>query len=225
MQSAGLLLVLSSIGCAVAGTRPIPSALLAGDLGLPQPREALVIRKEATSLQVLVDELARVTGQFALVDYDVQGDLRSVGLRIEEPLEIPAAEVYAFAEGVLFRNGFVMAVFKGGERPQFAVYAIRGNVSLQSAPWLEVEPADAPGLASHPALLVQTVIETPSLEVRQVATSLRALMSDPNSQALLPIGDHTLLLRGNGAWVADMVEILLRTERAESARRKAAPPS
>ncbi len=227
MRVVSLVFASVVLGCAVTAA-PRSSVHFAADFGLPDAKRPLVVPSgDRATLAGLVRELGAVTGQTLLLDEFTLQELEAARLPVEASFEVPPEEVYAFVEGCLLHRSFVLSLVKGGERP---VLAVHGNVRrgpIAYLDWIEVEPADVPRLAGHPALLVQTVIDCPSLDVRQAASTLRGLLGDPNSQ-LLPVSEHTLFVRGTGAVVADVIEVLRRTEQAESARAKqrtAQPPA
>lgn len=209
------------LGC--AATAALKSSVLsAGDFGLPEAKRPLVVPSgDQATLAGLVREFGAVTEQTLLIDEFTQQDLEAARIPVEASFEVPPEEVYAFVEGCLLHRSFVLSRVKGGERPVLAVlgwnYRRGPNWYVD---WVEVEPADVPKLAGHPALCIQTLLDCPSLDVRAASSTLRGLLREPDSQMLLPVGDHTLFIRGPGAVVADVIEVLRRTEQAESARSR-----
>ena len=94
-----------------------------------------------------------------------------------------------------------------------------------------IDAADAPHYAQHPALLVQTTVDLPNVDVRQASTSLRAMMTDTTTQTLLPMGHSSMIIAGTGRHVANMVAMLRDIDerqgrmRAEAEKKRTNPPT
>ena len=79
--------------------------------------------------------------------------------------------------------------------------------------------------ARHPAVLITTMIELPSTDVRTISNSMRGLLSDTITQQIIPVGNtNSLVLGGSGASIANLVTVLRECDegakRAEEARQK-----
>ena len=72
--------------------------------------------------------------------------------------------------------------------------------------------------AEHPALLVQTVVDTSPLDARQLVSTIRPLIHHNQWQAILGMGSsNSVILRGTGADVAAWAALI--TTAAENQRR------
>ncbi|MEW6072959.1 MAG: hypothetical protein AB1726_10270 [Planctomycetota bacterium] len=225
------------VGClspSPAETPPVRTAPLerGGDL-LPPATRALVVPGTAEadpSLLDLLGELALCTGQKLLMDDPTRQYLRTTSLPLLAATEVPAGEVYTFAEAILFHHGVYLAPVKGGHVPMLGVYVPnvgRGQTPMLRMNWVSVPPETISHYLDHPALLVETAVHLPSTEVRQLATTMRQLWPDQYTQAMVPVGDHGVLIRGTGRDVARTVAFLLRMDEQATPRRPAegaAPP-
>jgi len=158
------------------------------------------------SLSGILREFAEVTQQQVVMDAQVEQLVSATSLKLRGDVEVPVPEVYAFVEGVLLNQGLVIASVKEGVVPVLGVYSLRHD-SIQRAPYLSVTPAEAASYASHPALLVQTVLELAYTDGRELQTQIRPLITQPY-QSVLALGDHGVMVRGTGSWVASMTEVL-----------------
>jgi hypothetical protein len=166
--------------------------------------------EESPTLEELVNELSRLTGVTTTAS-----ELVSVKLRKERPslsgeLSVPPGEVYTWVEGLLDQHGFALAMVS--ERPPHLL-AIQAKMPLPPdgapGPYLNI-PAERIGeLSAHPALLVQTVIELPHVEVRSIGNSLRQLVIGHPSAGILPVGlTNSMILAGTGRQVAEIYAML-----------------
>lgn len=200
----------------------------------PTPSSGLKIQiapgEEMMSLQGLLDEFSRVTGQNLLVSTDTGIALRNAPTGLNRSVEVPASEVYPFVENILAHNQFVLEILSDHEPRLLAVHNIllqRRDENRRPAPLGHFVAAKDIGLyAGHPAVLVTTMIELPSTDVRTLSNSMRGLMSDASTQQIVPVGNtNSLILSGSGASVANLVTVLRECDesarKAEEARQKA----
>lgn len=205
------------------GTQPIADAF-------PMPSAGLKIQispGEEMRLDKLLDEFSRVTGQNLLISNDTCTGLRSVPTGLNRSVEIPASEVYAFVENVLAHNQYVLQVLSDHEPRLLAVHNLQGRSNNRSlADLARYVPVKDIGLyARHPAVLVTTMVELPSTDVRTISNSLRALLTDAVTQQIIAVGNtNALVLGGSGTAVANLVTVLRECDegarRAEEAREK-----
>lgn len=189
----------------------------------PTPSSGLKIQiapGEEMSLDELLDEFSRVTGQNLLISNETCSTLRSVPTGLNRSVEIPASEVYAFVENVLAHNQYVLQVLSDHEPRLLAVHNLQSRNNNRSlADLARYVPVKDIGLyARHPAVLVTTMVELPSTDVRTVSNSLRGLLSDAITQQIIAVGNtNALVLGGSGASVANLVTVLRECD--EGARR------
>ena len=78
--------------------------------------------------------------------------------------------------------------------------------------------------AAHPAVLIQTIVSLPHVDVRQLSNSLRTLITDANTQQMLPAGNtSSMILVGFADQVAHMATMLRKAN--EAARVQAVEPA
>jgi len=212
-------LALAPVGStAVADPFPTPSAGL----------KIQIAPGEEMSLEKLLDEFSRVTGQTLLITENTCQALKASPTGLNRSVDVPANEVYSFVESVLAHNQHVLEVLSDHEPRLLAVHNLQqlrnGNRSLSDL--AQYVPVANIGLyARHPAVLVTTMIELPSTDVRVLSNSMRGLLSDTITQQIIPVGNtNALVLGGSGASVANLVTVLRECDegarRAEEARQK-----
>jgi type II secretory pathway component GspD/PulD (secretin) len=207
-----------------AGTAPVADPF-------PTPSAGLKIQiapGEEMSLEKLLDEFSRVTGQNLLITEQTCQALKASPTGLNRSVDVPASEVYAFVESVLTHNQHVFEVLSDHEPRLLAVHNVAqlrdSNRSLSDL--AQYVPAKDIGLyARHPAVLVTTMVELPSTDVRMLSNSLRTMLSDTITQQIIPVGNtNSLVLGGSGASVANLVTVLRECDegarRAEEARQK-----
>lgn len=197
----------------------------------PTPSAGLKIQiapGEEMSLEKLLDEFSRVTGQTLLITENTCQALKASPTGLNRSVDVPASEVYAFVENILAHNQHVLEVLSDHEPRLLAVHNLtqlrNGNRSLSDL--AQYVPVKDIGLyARHPAVLITTMIELPSTDVRQLSNSLRTLLSDTITQQIIPVGStNSLVLGGSGTSVANLVTVLRECDegakRAEEARKQ-----
>jgi len=74
---------------------------------------------------------------------------------------------------------------------------------------LYVEPERLPEYEDQPATLITTVVSLPNTDVRQVSNSMRSMITDPNTQQMLPAGNsQSMVLVGFGSNVVALANML-----------------
>jgi hypothetical protein len=203
MSIPALLLVALSLSCT--------STVLAVQDDLPAAKAGLAIPAfdaEDVSLGDLLADFTRVTGQHIVMTESTRTAMQQMPVVIGGTGDIPPDEVYPFVEGLLFFHGFFTAQLKGGSRPLLGVYSQR---EANLAPRKAVKEEDLGKYADHPAFLIQTVIELPYVDVRQLSTSMRGMLRDTNTQMLLAVGDHGVVLAGTGQFVTEAAKLIQET--------------
>jgi len=233
MQIVSLGLAVLACGCALTHS-PAESAearltCRTDEPILPPPSGPLelILDQETTLLQIL-QGLAENTGQHVVMSGQTEAQMLQRPVVLGGTTEIPADEIYEFVEGLLVFHGFTIAPIKGGERPVLGVYS---GQNARSARRIVVSVDRLGAFAGHPALLLQTTIELPHTDVRQLSTSLRAMLTDTNTQTLLPAGESSLLIASPAGQLIDFVTQLREIDeagrvaheaRAERAREQSA---
>ena len=226
-----------TVGCASASAArtatlpPEPGVSAATADPFPTPSSGLKVQVapgEEMSLEKLLDEFSKVTGQTLLITPTTCQALKSSPTGLNRSVDVPAAEVYSFVESVLAHNQHALQVLSDHEPRLLAVHNLQmmrnGNRSLSDlAQYVPVK--DIGIYARHPAVLVTTMVELPSTDVRTLSNSMRALLTDQITQQIIPVGNtNALVIGGSGASVANLVTVLRECDegarRAEEARQK-----
>ena len=58
------------------------------------------------------------------------------------------------------------------------------------------------------ALLIQTVLDVPSSDVRQLATSMRSLLTDTTTQNMIAVSQTSIVLQGTGSTVGHLARTI-----------------
>lgn len=183
-SSAGLLLPPAHAGIEVPGNRDLTLADLSAAFA------------EATGLRVLVGSGTR---QF----------LNDTPSGVLGGAQVPAEDVYSFVESVFRRQGLVMERLGGDSLPIVALYAAQAGRDGLPSSWSVVDPAQAASWRIHQVLLVQCAVDVAPLDAARVATTMRSLIRDTNTQNIVPLGGQaSLLLRGTASEVAQWIDLL-----------------
>jgi len=211
------------LASALAAPRPAPPASQ-----LPLPPASGSLQFEPGTIEAGLDELllrlAQLTGQELTMTLQTQQFLRQVKEPLENVETVPASEVYSFIEGLLSRQGVVIAPVTGGSRPILGVMAITASREMQLNP-LYVGSDSLAELEAHPALLVRALMNLKNIDTRQLQTQLRQLtIDDTGVNQVVPVGELSLLLQGRGTDVASLAKAVLEADEAAGKNRLPAAP-
>jgi len=218
MKIANLVpLTIGLAALAIAAPAPELSPALSGEIPVfPAPAGPMEIPTtfsgSPVTMQHVIESYGTITGQTFSVSDETSMFLRGTNLNLTEPLSVPIENVQTVFETLLIQNGFVLDVLYEGTPRLLTVISLntgaRTNIR-QNASYVSSE--NVAGMRQHPAMLFMTVVDLPRCDVRQLANSMRTMITDANTQQLLPAGNTTsLVVTGMGAQVADLVEMLER---------------
>jgi hypothetical protein len=177
----------------------------------PVPKQGLAIPPPAEggpSLLGVLDDFARVTGQKLQLSEHARERLAKTATGLTTAVEVPPAEVYSVVESLLWQNHFVLIDERGTEPRMLAVKSLESPDRAAVRLGCVTVPAERIALYKrHPALMIQTVIELPGVDVRALANSMRMLFVDADTQQMVPI-ESSVILVGTGRTVAAMAEML-----------------
>lgn len=168
----------------------------------PKPAGNLVI--EDVSLEALIHEFGRVTGERMIYSQDTGQLLSTMKTRIGEPLEVPPDEVYSVFQSVLIANRFVLTNMRREEPRMLGVVSMDSpaRASMKaSATYVPIEQLHE--YAKDSAFLVTTIIPLPNLSVRTMGASTRQLVVDPNTMQIIPVPESNQIILtafGDAAW-------------------------
>ncbi|MEW6072349.1 MAG: secretin N-terminal domain-containing protein [Planctomycetota bacterium] len=126
---------------------------------------------------------------------------------------IAKQDFYAFFQIQMFINEFI-CIEIGPQRIRLILIqglsaankASPGAKPMQRARY--IDPDEIEDYEDAPATLITTSLYLPNTEVRQLATTMRAMMPDQNTQGMTAVGDHAVILTGFGSQVASLVKLL-----------------
>jgi hypothetical protein len=200
---------------AAAAEDPLP--MPSSGLSIPAPSE------DGPKALWLVEELARIGGVHVMASGECRRILERIDLGLFGPVEVPPEQVWSFAEGLLIANNFCLQVLRVEEPRLVRVSSLDTNERNAIRSSSLVVPMESIALYTrHPAQLVTTVLTLPHTDVRTLSNSMRTMLTDANTQQIIPVGaSNSLILTGFGPSIASLVEVLRKVD-AESA---AHPPA
>lgn len=169
------------------------------------------------SLADLVDSLADSTGLRFVVSSQTRQILNDTPCGLLSGGVIQPEEAYSFVESVLKRHRVVVERLAGEDVPVAALYWLDGGRDSNAIGWSTV-PADQVEIyADHHALLVQCILDVSPVDARQLTTSVRGMLRDTNYQNVLSLGNTSVIVRGTGSDVAQMVQMFRQTSKNDAA--------
>ncbi len=159
----------------------------------------------------LVRDYGRLTNQSIQADRETRSSLESCSTGLGRSVSIPKAKVQSFFEGLLVENRFALEIVHADQPRLLRVssFSTRSDSALRARARF-VPSGEVAAWASHPAMVITTTLHLPNVDVRQLSNSVRMLVTDPNTQAILSVGNtNSIMLTGPAANVADWAEIML----------------
>jgi hypothetical protein len=183
----------------------------------PKPTGALdlMVEDEAVHSPMTMIEMllsyGALTGQTLTYNTDVYQALHNTSLNLTRSCALPPEEVQPWIENLLIQNGFVLQPILSGEQPLAAIH-LRSSRHLGTVS-TSIGAEDLESVKDSAATIFSTVLMLPNTDVRQLSSSLRVLISDRDTQSLLPAGStHSLHIRGFGPWVYEIAEMVKRVD-------------
>ena len=188
----------------------------AADALYPPARSPITIEvssdgDDTMSMYELAKAYGDVTGQAISATEDTKGMLKNSRVPLDRFIEVPRNEVQTVFESLMLESHFIVAPSGTDEVPIVVIESLVGPgrsgirnraISIPSSKIMEVGHA-------HPATILMTTIELPNVDVRQVSNSMRTIITDANTQQMLPAGNsNSMVLIGMGAQIEDMVRSL-----------------
>ncbi|MFT5155112.1 MAG: hypothetical protein ACI841_005122 [Planctomycetota bacterium] len=165
-----------------------------------------------------------LTGIHVMASQETRTLLENTPIGIEGELRIEAKEVSPFLHSLLRGSDFAVRPVRSKAPRVIGIVSMRTqarNTIRGHAPFVSVEELEV--LRNYPALIVSTALTLDHLDVRQLSNSLRTMITDANTEQMIPAGaTNTLILTG----FPDRLEALvnqLRFINAE-AKRQVEPP-
>ncbi|MBL8863004.1 MAG: hypothetical protein JNK02_13485 [Planctomycetes bacterium] len=164
------------------------------------------------TLEAFVKLCQDATGINFTYTEDTQRTLQTKKLKMFGRKTIPKSDFYSFFQIMLIINEFVCTKI-GPDHLAVVLIQSSAQGGQRGASTLKkdavyVEPDQLDRYADQPAVLIHTVVDLPNVDARQLATSLRQMFPDQQTQSILPVSGTSLILTGFGSDVAAMVRML-----------------
>ncbi|MEZ6013619.1 MAG: secretin N-terminal domain-containing protein [Planctomycetota bacterium] len=165
---------------------------------------------DSMTLLQFVDACEQVTQLNFTWNTETEQFLSNAKLRLLGPKEVPKDRFYSFFQVMMIINDFVCTEIGDKDISIIQIDSLqtsrRNTIRSQS---LYVAPEDLEKYADQPATLITTVIDLPNTDVRQVSNSMRTMITDANTQQMLPAGNSTtMVLTGFGSTTVALARML-----------------
>jgi len=188
-------------------------------LDFPEPKADMLIPvdEQGTSWTMLklVNEYARLSDQHFVLTPEATNLLGSVSTGLIRSVQVPKADVQSMFERLLYQNHFALRVLRAEAPRLLAVDSLISGSRQglrQNATFVPEELLEKYG--DHPAMMITTIVHLPNTDVRQLSNSMRTMITDANTQQMLPAGNtNSMVLTGFGGQVAGLVSMLRLTDK------------
>ncbi len=195
-----------------------------GELVIEVP-ENVQRSSDFTSMYDLAQQYGALTGQHMSISDETAQLLQGQSTGLHSSIRVPAERVQRVFESILLEQAFVMRVVHENEPRIFSLESLRTQARNTIRGDSRFVPSSAVELMRrHPATMVTTTLHLPHTDVRQLSNSLRTLITDANTQQILPAGNtDTLVLVGFGYQVAGLIDMLKLVDEASAQMPKPKP--
>ena len=176
---------------------------------------------EAEQLLTLNDLLlaySNLTGTVFLQSERTRQLTRSTSLSLDFGIEVPSEDVHGFVHAIMSANQLCFSVTPAHSPRVIRVRRLEGSSGATILSTAIVVPSESlSDLVELNAIMVTTVVDLPHCDVRMLSNSIRTMISDANTQRVLPAsGSNAIVLCGSPGIVANMAQTLKLAE--DSAR-------
>lgn len=209
------------LGAGMASAAALPTAPLTQEEGeTPPPIQAVgntfVLNfaqgpdEDSMSLYKFAQACQQVTGLKFTWGEDTEGLLKQRQVRLIGTMEVPKERFYKFFQVMMIISEFVCTEIGETDIMVIKIDSLQGagRSNLRSTA-IYVTPDKLQDYADQPATLITTVVTLPNTDVRQVSNSMRTMITDANTQQMLPAGtSNSMVLVGFGSNVVAMANML-----------------
>jgi type II secretory pathway component GspD/PulD (secretin) len=228
------IVLLLAAGCAAAPTNhelrgaepdPVPH------VSVPVAESGFTLgwsESSAPGVRDLLDEYGRATGQTVVATAETLQVIRKKDLeRVDgrSTLDVPAASVHEVTEALLLMHQFVLVPFHEADPRIVQVVSLETNErNFVRRAAIFVPGAELDAWRGRAATLITTTLHLPHTDVRTLSNSMRAMLTDGNTQQIVPVGNsNSLILTGLAGEVWALAENLLRIDALEAADQTSSP--
>ncbi len=171
--------------------------------------------ENAPTLRDIATQYAELTGLNLIFDERTASMLGSNSGGLQASVSVPQIEVQTFFEQLLAANEFFLQTVRD-EEPRVVRIVPLDRIHSGFLPRSRIiDESLVEHYGKHAATLVTTTVHLPRADVRQLANSMRAMMTETRSQAVVPADSSgSLVLTGFGGSLADLVKILREIDAA-----------
>ena len=146
--------------------------------------------EEGMTLERFVAACQESTGKNFTYTEDTSATLKNQKIRLYGVKEIPKEDFYNFFQIMMIINDYVCTKIGPDHLEVIMIQglqtAARTNLRQDA---LFVLPEDLQDFADQPATLIHTVLNLPNTDVRTLTNSMRAMLTDANTQQIIPVGN------------------------------------
>jgi general secretion pathway protein D len=166
--------------------------------------------EEGMTLARLVRACEQVTGITFTYTEETFTFLNSAQVRLIGTKTVPKDEFYNFFQILMVINEFVCTEIGADPISVIEITSLQtGQRNTIRKDSVFVEPEDLDRYSDQPATLITTVVSLPNTDVRQLSNSMRTMISDTNTQQMLPAGNtNSMVLVGFGSNVVALARML-----------------
>lgn len=166
--------------------------------------------EDSMSLYKFAQACQQVTGLKFTWGEDTEGLLKQRQVRLIGTMEVPKERFYSFFQVMMIISEFVCTEIGEDDIAVIKIDSLQGaGRSNLRASAIYVTPERLADYADQPATLITTVVTLPNTDVRQVSNSMRTMITDANTQQMLPAGtSNSMVLVGFGSNVVAMANML-----------------
>lgn len=165
--------------------------------------------EDSLTLETFVAICEQETGIAFTYTEETANLLRTSKVRLVGTKRVPKKEFYSFFQIMMIINEFVCSEIGADPLSVVMIDSLRTNSrSTIRSDAIYVPPERLEEYANQPATLITTVIELPNTDVRQLSNSMRSMVTDANTQQMLPAGNtNAMVLQGFGSTVVAMARM------------------
>lgn len=167
----------------------------------------------------MVKKYGELTGQHITASADTQSLLMQNRITLDRDMTVPVGEVQTTFEHLLFARDFILTPLKRDGTRLLEIQSLnspaRSNIRSTA---IFLEPEELHLAEAHPAMIFTTVVSLPHVDVRQISNSMRTMITDANTQQLLPAGNsNSMVIVGIGQSLIGIADTLKTVDEAAAA--------
>ncbi len=165
------------------------------------------------------------TGINFTYDKDTANLLRSTTITMFGTKEVRKEDFYSFFQILMIINKFVCTKVGPDHLAVVVVRSLESGARNNLRSEAEfIDPGELEDFADQPATMITTMVTLPNTDVRTLSNSMRAMVTDPNTMQVIPVGNsNSLIITGFGSSVVALVRMLELVDEASAAEAPELP--